>query len=328
MRPSYEKLKMTEFHMTNQHAELLENRVRKNFRHLKKRMARRCVEAYRLYDWDVPEVRARVDYYAGHVVVAEYERDQTRELEGYLPALGRAAARAVDAADDHVHLKSRRTRPTHGMRYEKLGATGARMSVREGTLQFWVNLDDYLDTGLFADHRQTRAWLRSEVRGKRCLNLYAYTGAFTCAFAQGGARSTTSVDLSARYLEWTQDNLRLNGFDGEEHELVESDVGSFLREARQAERAWDVIFLDPPSFSTVGAARPESRGLDVQRDHAILVESARRCLKAGGLLVFSTNHQRFEPNFPPDFEVEEITHRTVPEDFRNRQVHRCFQLRG
>lgn len=309
--------------MREPHAVLLENRVRKTYQHLKKRFIRQNVDCFRLYDWDIPEVRARVDYYAGHLVVAEYEREQTRQVDGYLEALGAAAARAVQIPPECVHLKTRRTRPREGARYEKLGNDGTRSIVHEGALRYYVNLDDFVDTGLFPDHRTTRKLLAERAAGRTFLNLYCYTGAFTCAMAQAGACETVSVDLSSRYLNWTRDNLELNQLGGGKHELVEGDVREVLERTAKASRRFDIVFVDPPSFSTVGAFET-SGGFDVLRDHRALVELAFRCLEPDGLLVFSTNHQRFSPNFPSNLTVTEMTHRTVPEDFRNRQVHRSF----
>jgi 23S rRNA G2069 N7-methylase RlmK/C1962 C5-methylase RlmI len=310
---------------------MLGNRVRKNFRKLKPTFDRRRIEAFRLYDRDIPEVRAVVDWYAGHAVLGEYERAQTSD-EAYRDSLAQAVANALEIAPDHVHVKARRTRPAEGARYQRLARTERRLEVREGDLRFWVNLDDYIDTGLFPDHRETRQLVRAESVGARFLNLFAYTGSFTCAAALGGAASTTTVDVSASYLRWTQDNLQLNGFAGDvdgtagsRHELVREDARAFLARSAREGRRYTLCVLDPPSFST-----RESGSFDVQRDHRALIEEVLRVLAPGGVLWFSTNHQRFAPELDglPAASVAETTSRTVPADYRNRQVHRSFRIVG
>jgi len=297
--------------------EMLANRVRKNFRRLHRAFEREGVGAFRVYDWDVPEIRAAVDWYEGHLVVAEYERAQTRESPGWLEAMGTAAAAALDVPPGRVHLKRRRTRPARGQRYERLGRAGQRLAVRERGLRFSVNLDDFIDTGLFADHRDTRARIRAEADGAELLNLFGYTGTFTCAAAAGGARRTVTVDTSEAYLAWARENLQLNGLASERHELVREDARDFLA---RAGRRFSLCVLDPPSFSTRTGAPP----FDVQRDHRALIESALATLLPGGVLYFSTNHQRFEPRLE-GLRATEITRETAPPDYR-RIPHRSFRM--
>jgi 23S rRNA (cytosine1962-C5)-methyltransferase len=283
------------------------NRVRKNFRKLQPRFESRRIGAFRLYDRDIPEVRAAVDWYEGHLVVAEYAREQTEDLP-WLETMARAAAEALQVPRERVHVRRRKS----GERYERLGRKGERLEVREGELRFLVNLDDYLDTGLFADHRETRARVGKEARGKSFLNLFAYTGSFTCAAALGGAQSTTTVDASQIYLDWAGDNLRINALTP--GELVCGEVDRFLEKGGR----WDLCVLDPPSFSDKGG-----RAFDVQRDHRALIEKTLAVLSPGGVLWFSTNHQRFEPRLE-GLNFEEVD--TVPEDYRNRSVHRAFRI--
>ncbi len=191
--------------------------------------------------------------------------------------------------------------------------------MREGDLRFLVNLDDYIDTGLFADHRETRARVRAEARGQRFLNLFAYTGSFTCAAALGGAAESTSVDASQTYLDWARDNLAENGLaqsDGPAHALVRADVATFLRNA--GSRRFTLCVLDPPSWSD------RETSFDVQRDHRALIDRTLALLEPGGVLWFSTNHQRFLPRLDGLRFTEE---QTVPEDYRNRAAHRAFRIR-
>ncbi len=302
---------------TPRQAEMLANRVRKNFRRLHRPFEREGVGAFRVYDWDVPEIRAAVDWYEGQLVVAEYERAQTRESPGWLEAMGTAAAAALEVPQGRVHLKTRRTRPARGQRYQRLGRGGQRIAVRERGLRFWVNLDDFIDTGLFPDHRETRARVRAEADGAEFLNLFGYTGSFTCAAAAGGARRTVTVDTSEAYLGWARENLELNGLASERHELVRGDARDFLA---RAGRRFSLCVLDPPSFSTRAGAPP----FDVQRDHRKLIESALAVLLPGGVLYFSTNHQRFEPRLD-GLRATEITGETAPPDYR-RPPHRSFRM--
>ena len=302
---------------TTRQAGMLADRVRKNFRRLHRPFERDGVGAFRVYDWDVPEIRAAVDWYEGHLVVAEYERAQTREAAGWLEAMGSAAASALGVPAERVHLKRRRTRPAQGSRYGRLGHTGERIAVRERGLRLWTNLDDFIDTGLFPDHREMRARVRAEAHGSEFLNLFGYTGAFTCAAAAGGARRTVTVDTSEAYLAWARDNLELNGLAGAAHELVPKDARDFLSGAG---RRFSLCVLDPPSFST----RTGAPSFDVQRDHRELIESALSTLLPGGVLYFSTNHQRFEPRLE-NLGAEEITRETAPPDYR-RTPHRSFRI--
>ena len=302
---------------TTRQAGMLADRVRKNFRRLHRPFERDGVGAFRVYDWDVPEIRAAVDWYEGHLVVAEYERAQTREAAGWLEAMGSAAASALGVPAERVHLKRRRTRPAQGSRYGRLGHTGERIAVRERGLRLWTNLDDFIDTGLFPDHREMRARVRAEAHGSEFLNLFGYTGAFTCAAAAGGARRTVTVDTSEAYLAWARDNLELNGLAGAAHELVRKDARDFLAGAG---RRFTLCVVDPPSFST----RSGASSFDVQRDHRELIESALSTLLPGGVLYFSTNHQRFEPRLD-GLSAEEITRETAPPDYR-RTPHRSFRI--
>ena len=296
---------------------MLENRVRKNFRRLHRAFEHAQVGAFRVYDWDIPEIRAAVDWYEGHLVVAEYERTQTQQATRWLEEMGAAASRGVAVPPERVHLKRRRTRPASGQRYERLARSGERLAVRERGLRFWVNLDDFIDTGLFPDHRETRALIREEARGKRFLNLFGYTGTFTCAAASGGATATVTVDTSGSYLSWARDNLELNGLAASAHELVREDAREFLA---RGGRLFDLCVVDPPSFST----RAGAPDFDVQRDHRELVEAALKVLAPGGVVYFSTNHQRFESRLD-GLAAEDITQETTPPDYR-RTPHRCYRI--
>lgn len=308
------------------HAEMLGARVKKTFKKLRRGFEREDIGAYRLYDRDIPEVRAVVDWYEGHLVVGEYARAQTAYAGDWLRIVGVGAAQALEVPLAHLHLKRRRTRPKAGARYEKDTSAGrgpTDMVVRERGLRFRVNLHDYLDTGLFPDHRESRKRVRDTAEGKSVLNLFGYTGSFAVAALAGGAKHVTSVELSKTYLDWTAINLRENDLPLERHEPARGDVFAFLEQARRHGRRWDLVVADPPSFSTTGG--PRNQGFEVRRDHRELLELCAACAPKGEIL-FSTNHQRFgEPDFP-EVEVEETTDHTVPPDYRNRTIHRSWRL--
>lgn len=305
------------------HAEILSNRIKKRFAHLSKKFKKQNIECFRLYDWDIKEVRAVIDWYAGHVVVAEYIRQQTGE--DWLPEMAKAVGAALNIPPEKVHQKQRRTLTEDGPRYSKSGTTNKRFTVFERDLSFWVNLDDFLDTGLYSDHRDTRVMVRNAVKDKDFLNLFAYTGAFTCAAAAGGAKSTTTVDRSETYIDWARDNLVLNNLWDAKHALVQSDVAKFLVKAFNDGAKFDFAFVDPPSFF-----QDVSRGIsfDINKDHPELLKNVLRVMRPGGIVIFSTNHQFFEPKFE-GLRVQDlidITAKTIPEDYRNPQVHRCWKM--
>ncbi|MBN1872038.1 MAG: class I SAM-dependent methyltransferase [Candidatus Omnitrophica bacterium] len=306
------------------HARILSNSVRNKYRHISKRFRKAGIECFRLYDWDSPEIRIVVDWYAGHLVVSEYERLQTGPE--YLPQMAETAAYALNVPMENVHIRKRRTQVAEGPRYGKLASKDKRMEVKEGDLKFLVNLTDFLDTGLFSDHRQTRNIIRKMAEGKDFLNLFAYTGAFTCAAALGNARSTVTVDRSQAYVNWAKDNLELNGFLSDKHKLVKADVMMYLTRAYKDGERFDLAFVDPPSFY-----KDQSAGVDfdINRDHPYLIKKVLKIMRPGSDVLFSTNHQRFVPRFD-DLKVKEIiplTPRTIPEDYRNRNIHHCWQIK-
>ena len=305
------------------HAELLANRVRSRFRHFSRKYRRENIDCFRLYDWDIPEVRAVVDWYAGRVVVAEYERLQTGPE--WLLQMAAAVAEALNVPSQWTFAKRRHTGTSGKPRYSPLDSKQERFEVRERDLRFWVNLNDFLDTGLFSDHRDTRVIVGKMAAGKDFLNLFAYTGAFTCAAALGGAKSTVNVDRSATYLKWAKDNLGLNGFKGPQHLLIQSDVEKFLVQAHREGRRFSLAFVDPPSFFQ---DEKNEVSFDINRDHPQLIQNVLRVMAPGSTVFFSTNHQRFEPQFDGlnVRDLIELTPKTIPEDYRNRQIHRCWRM--
>lgn len=304
-------------------ADILSNRIRNRFRHLSKRFRRQGIDCFRLYNWDIPEIRAVVDWYAGHVVIGEYVRLQTGPE--WLPQMAQAVAQTLNLAPKNIHFKHRQTKAKEGPRYSRMGFSGERLEVHERDLRFLVNLDDFLDTGLYSDHRDTRVIVKKLARDKNFLNLYGYTGAFTCAAAAGGAKSTTTIDRSITYLKWAKDNLELNGFMGPQHALVQSDVAKFLTRTFHEGRRFTLAVVDPPSFFNDKAS---GISFDINRDHRDLLQDVLKVMVSGSLIFFSTNHQMFEPKFGnlAVKDLAEITSSTIPEDFRNRPVHRSWRM--
>ncbi len=313
-------------------AQMLVNRLGKNLKRLGRWARRNQVSCYRLYDADLPEYAVAVDVYAAEqtwAVVQEYAPPLSIE-----PALARtrlaeslgAVQQVLELDPEQLVLKTRR-RQKSGGQYERLGGEGHMHQVAEGGLGFWVNFTDYLDTGLFLDHRLTRELVRELARGRDFLNLFAYTGSVSVYAAAGGAGRTTSVDMSRTYLDWAQRNLALNGFTGEAHETVQADCVEWL--AQQSERPrkrYGLIFLDPPTHSR---SKRMQGDFDVQRDHVQMIRQAMRLLQHDGVLIFSNNYRRFrlDAKALEEFELKDISAATIPEDFKRKQkIHRCWRI--
>lgn len=309
------------------------NRITKNIKQLAAWVRRESVGCHRIYDADMPEYAFAIDLYTAEdearrwLVVQEYQAPANIPEEAVRRRRSEALAALVATtgiSTDDIRLRTRR-RHKRGEQYQRREGTGDFHVVRENGLRFRVNLDAYLDTGLFLDHRITRARLRAVARDVRFLNLFAYTGSASVYAAAGGASSTTSVDLSATYLDWARQNLRLNGFDAG-HSLVQADVREWLQEAARRGERFDLVFCDPPTFSN---SKRMTGVFDVQRDHAGLIDDCMAVLAPGGLLVFSTNAQKFklDPALAERWQVQDVGPQTIPPDFaRNTQIHRCFEI--
>jgi 23S rRNA (guanine2445-N2)-methyltransferase / 23S rRNA (guanine2069-N7)-methyltransferase len=305
-------------------AEMFATVLAKHARHLR-RWPDRGVSCYRLYERDIPEVPLVVDLYEGRLHMAEYERPHDRDAgqhAEWLELMVRTASAALGIDRRHAYFK-KRGRQRGSQQYERVSEKSHTFTVCEQGLKFEVNLTDYVDTGLFLDHRITRSMVRERSRGVRFLNLFAYTGAFTVYAAAGGAAQTTTVDLSSTYLDWAERNLLLNGFDAPIHELVQADARAYLA-SLPAQRRFDLAVVDPPTFSN---SKRTDDDFDIQLDHRPLLESLHRRMVPGGFVYFSTNFRKFRADLPPCFEAREISAKTVPEDFRNRKIHRCWLLK-
>jgi 23S rRNA (guanine2445-N2)-methyltransferase / 23S rRNA (guanine2069-N7)-methyltransferase len=306
-------------------AQMFANRLRKNMKQLRRWLKKEDVTCYRLYDADMPEYSVAVDIYEDRVHVQEYQAPpsiDSRQAERRLREVMRVLPEVLEVEPDAITLKVRR-KQKGSSQYQKFDRTGERFEVREGNCWFLVNLTDYLDTGLFLDHRPTRFMLQAMAEGKSFLNLFAYTGAATVHAVKGGAATSVTVDMSRTYLDWAQDNLRLNQLSGPQHRFICADVLQYLE---REQSHYDLIFLDPPTFST---SKSMETTLDIQRDHVQLIRLAADLLTPGGVLIFSNNFRKFRMDFEalPELEIEDITTATIPHDFaRNPKIHNCWRI--
>lgn len=301
------------------------NRLRKNCKKLLKWADKTSTCCFRVYDRDLPDYNFSIDIYSKWVVLQEYAppKNIDPELAEERLRLGvRTVKEVLGLRSDRLFIKKRQ-RQKGKNQYQKKGTTKKMYVVREGQGSFLVNFTDYLDTGLFLDHRPTRQKIFEQARGKRFLNLFSYTGAATIHAALGGAANTVSVDLSANYVHWTQMNLALNGLSEVDNVVEKEDCLKWLENCSSR---FDLIFIDPPTFSNT---KKEKRVFDIQRDHVRVITLAMSCLSESGLLLFSTNFRRFvlDGSLSKKYEIKETTKSSIPQDFsRNLKVHRCWEI--
>jgi 23S rRNA G2069 N7-methylase RlmK/C1962 C5-methylase RlmI len=306
-------------------AEMLINRLKKNRRRLLPWARKENLTCYRIYDRDIPEIPLAVDWYDGRLHVALYERDGA-DAEAQAARTGRLvqeAAASLGVPADSVYIKFRR-RAAGGTQYKPVDAKGRLIEVQEAGLTFLVNLTDYVDTGLFLDHRILRRMVMQSAKGKRVLNLFAYTGAFSVYAAVGGARSVTTADLSNTYLDWAKKNMSRNGFLGGAYRYVREDLLRALG-SDDLKGPYDLVVLDPP---TVSKSKAMDRDLDIQRDHPLLLNAVLRRTAPCGTVFFSNNLKKFklQPNAVEGADIVNISDKTRPFDFRSPFVHHSFRL--
>lgn len=313
--------------MFESRSEMFRNRLVKVYRHLGRQARRQQISCYRLYDHDLPEFPVRIELYGQQVYLSEYKRQHgmtEEEHEQWLHAVRAVVEEVLQTPGDRIHSKLRQRKAGRQGQYQKTGDEQHFFEVEENGLRFLVNLTDYLDTGLFLDHRITRQLVRAESSGKRILNLFAYTGSFSVYAAAGGASEVCTVDLSNTYLEWSKQNMQLNGFDSDRYTYLQADVKSFLPTI--AGERYDLIVMDPPTFSN-SQRMPEE--LDIQRDHVALIQECMRILTSGGSLYFSNNYTRFQLDTAalPGMSIKDITRATTPFDFEGRLERPCFFIK-
>jgi 23S rRNA (guanine2445-N2)-methyltransferase / 23S rRNA (guanine2069-N7)-methyltransferase len=315
-------------------AQMVRNRIEKNLRRLKNYLTDHHISCFRAYDADLPEYSAAVDVYEGRLHIQEYlaPADIPEDVAaGRLRELVSGAQAAFALGREFVYLKTRRREKGGGKYRRERSRTDEYFEVTEGGNKFWVNLDDYLDSGLFLDSRSLRLRIAKSARGKRFLNLFCYTASATVYAAQGGALSSLSIDLSPTYTHWAAQNFALNGLDQDQHVIDAADALAWLEWAvvqPNSDGAFDLIYLDPPTFSN--SKRTESV-LDIQRDHAHLIGLCTQLLSAQGELIFVTNAQRFklDPVISEVFKVQDFSSQSIPPDFeRNSKIHKAFSIRA
>lgn len=300
----------------------IRNRLEKNDKKIRPWAEKKGFEAYRLYDLDIPEFPFILDRYGRHLVLWDRSDERIARDREHLQEAIRAIQDLYRPSPGELVIKARE-RQKGNEQYHRLDRKNSSFLVKEGPLAFEVNVHDYLDTGLFLDHRPLRERLLAEASGKKVLNLFCYTGALSVAAAKAGA-GVTSIDLSANYLEWARRNFSHNGLDPDLHRFFRQDLIQYL--GGPARDLYDLILLDPPTFSN---SKKMKGSFEVERDQVFLVTNCVKRLKPGGLLVFSNNKRRFrlDAAIEREFAVSDITPRTIPFDFHDASIHRCFEIR-
>ena len=315
----------------NQQAEIFTNRLTKRYKHLKKWAKREQINCFRLYDKDIPEIPLCVDIYTDiegnkYAVVFLYERPYEKdesEEKLWLSIMEQSIVEVLDIPEENIFTKVRK-RQRDGQ-YEKITRQEFIIVVEEFGSRFRINLASYLDSGLFFDHRPLRKIVKEQSAEKRVLNLFCYTGSFSVHAANGGAKVVDSVDLSKTYLSWVAKNFELNPSTQEtRHHIVNEDVLTFLK---KTDKTWDLIILDPPTFSN---SKKTETVLDINRDYADFIKFCLKRLSKNGTLYFSTNSRtlKFDENLfnSQAITIQDITNTTIPEDFRNTKIHRCWKI--
>ncbi len=304
---------------------MFRNRLTKVFRHLGKQAKRLSVSCYRLYDHDLPEFPFCIEFYGDKLYVAEYKRRHgmtEEEHDDWMEKCLEVTTEVLGVNKDNIFLKLRQRKQGRLGQYQKFDKAQHEFIVEENGLNFIVNLSDYLDTGLFLDHRVTRQLVRDECKHKKVLNLFAYTGSFSVYAAAGGADEVVSVDLSKTYLEWAERNMVLNSFsDKTSYQYIHADVKQYLKSIPTG--YFDLIVIDPPTFSN--SKRMEDF-LDIQRDHAELINDCLKGLEVGGAIYFSTNYRKFilDTESINSSEIKDITKITTPFDFEKKLDRYCY----
>jgi len=306
---------------------MFRNRLEKVFRHLAKQARKQNVSCYRLYDHDLPEFPFCIELYGDKLYVAEYKRhhrmsDETHDV--WMEECLNIIVDVLTVEKENIFLKLRQRKPGRLGQYQKLGTKQHEFEVNENGLKFIVNLSDYLDTGLFLDHRLTRQKVREQSSGKRVLNLFAYTGSFSVYAAAADAAEVVTVDLSKTYLSWAQKNMQVNEFiDASKYKFVHADVKQYLKNIPAG--YFDIVILDPPTFSN---SKRMDDFLDIQKDHAELINDCLAGMKEGSLLYFSTNFTRFilEKGKIKSSAIKDITKATTPFDFEGKLSRFCYLI--
>ncbi len=303
------------------------NRLTKVFRHLQKQAKKQGITCYRVYDHDLPEYPLCIEFYGDKLYVAEYKRQHRmteEEHDQWMEDALETICQTLTVNKSDIFLKLRQRKPGRLGQYQKLDVAQHEFEVEENGLKFIVNLSDYLDTGLFLDHRLTRQRVRGEAGGKKVLNLFAYTGSFSVYAAAGNASEITTVDMSKTYLNWAERNMTLNGFSNEEkYQFIHTDALQYIKDLTPGQ--FDLVVLDPPTFSN--SKRMEDF-LDIQRDHVSMINQCMDAIAPGGALYFSTNYRKFvlDRENINAAGIRDITRATTPFDFEGKLFRWCYYV--
>ncbi len=323
----YEKPRTEKIMPRHESADMFENRLKKNIKHIARWARKNDISCYRVYDADIPQYSFAIDLYENWAHIQEYEPPKTVDATKAFHRMNDATSIVADILDvdtNHVVVKTRK-KQSGSDQYDRQDEKKRFVSVNEFGLKFKVNLYDYLDTGLFPDHRKVRQLIYKISNGKSFLNLFAYTGTATVYAAAGGARSTTTVDMSNTYLEWAQENFRLNKIKGRQHQFIRADCMQWVWDAKREGHSYQVIFLDPPTFSN---SKKMTQTLDISRDHVELINLTMKLLDDEGILIFSCNAKRFmlDEEKLSDYSIQNVTGLTTSEDFKRKPLHKCWCL--
>ncbi len=306
---------------------MFRNRLQKVYRHISRQAKRFRVSCYRVYDHDLPEFPFCIEIYEDKLYVAEYKRRHgmsDQEHGEWIKRSLHVMSEILQMPEENIFLRLRQRKPGRSGQYQRIGKQQHEFIFFENELKFIVNLSDYLDTGLFLDHRITREKIKAEAKNKKVLNLFCYTGSFSVYAAAGGAEEVVSVDLSKTYLDWAERNMQENGFsDKRKYQFVQADIKQYLKDL--PENYFDIIVMDPPTFSN--SKRMEDF-LDIQRDHAELINDCLLVMRPGGVLYFSTNYRKFilDKEKINTNSIEDITKATTPFDFEGKLLRYCFKI--
>ncbi len=320
-----QKLKLLEIKGEYNHQ--LINRIVKNYKHLRKSAKRCATDCFRIYDKDIPEFALSADYYAGHFLFQYYSRNEDEEIPYELKEEVEEGVKTVFGVHEtDIFWKIRKKRALLEQ-YEKLGDEKEFFVCSENWNRFRINLSDYLDSGLFLDHRPLREYVGSISQGKMILNLFSYTSSFTVYAAAGGSAGSVSVDMSNTYTAWAEKNFILNGLDLKKHQLVREDCLKYLNAAFENRKKFDLIIIDPP---TISRSKRMDGMFDVNTDHPKLIYDCSKLMRSKeSQIIFSTNSRKFiiDETLGEKFSIEDISSRSIPEGFRDRKIHKVYLIK-
>jgi len=297
-----------------------------NLRGLDPWILKNKIDAYRLYDRELTNFPAAIDIYLKKAHIQIYDNDSLDNEDLLVKQIGIALEKVLSIPIKNQYIKSRR-RQKEGTQYEKVASSRERFIIKENDAKFYVNLKDYLDTGIFLDHRKTRTLVKNDLakNKERMLNLFSYTSSFSVVAAKAGVRYTTSVDMSNTYCDWSRDNFELNALEKFNHIAIRENVQFFLENMKNNWR-FDLIVIDPPTFSR---SKKMPTPFDVQKDHPFLINHCLDHLNQDGIILFSNNFQKFKLNTDAldTNNIQDITKETIPEDFKNDKIHKCYIIK-